>query len=59
MIILQLALAFLFSLEWALIAAPFLWAALNWGVVIHEETYLTGKFGAPYKSFLDRTRRWL
>jgi protein-S-isoprenylcysteine O-methyltransferase Ste14 len=59
MITLQLALAFVFSLEWSLIVAPFLWAALNWGVVVHEETYLKRKFGAPYEGFLQRTRRWL
>lgn len=59
MITLQLALAFLFSLEWALLMAPILWAALNWGVVIHEEAYLSRKFGQPYEALLERTRRWL
>jgi protein-S-isoprenylcysteine O-methyltransferase Ste14 len=59
MVTLQLALAFLFSLEWSLIAAPILWAALNWGVVVHEEAYLTRKFGEPYEALLKRTRRWL
>lgn len=59
MITLQLALAFLFSLEWSLLAAVVLWAALNWGVVVHEEAYLKRKFGAPYESFLEKTRRWL
>ncbi len=59
MVILQLALALLFSLEWALIAAPLVWAALNWGVVVHEEAYLRQKFGAPYDALLARTRRWL
>ncbi|SHG43461.1 methyltransferase family protein [Cognatishimia maritima] len=59
MVTLQLALAFLFSLEWSLMIAPFLWLALDRGVVIYEETYLSHKFGAPYDAYLARTRRWL
>ncbi|CUI78341.1 methyltransferase family protein [Cognatishimia activa] len=59
MVTLQIALGFMFSLEWSLVAAPILWAALNWGVVVHEETYLTQKFGEPYKALLQRTRRWI
>lgn len=59
MVTLQLSLAFLFSLEWSLIIAPALFAALNWGVVVFEEAYLSRKFGAPYDNFLKRTRRWI
>lgn len=59
MVLLQLGLAALFSLDWALVLAPVLWAVLHYGVVLREETYLSAKFGAPYDAFLERTRRWL
>ena len=58
MVILQIGLAFAFSLDWALIAAPVLWVVLHYGVVLREEAYLTAKFGAPYEEYLQRTRRW-
>jgi protein-S-isoprenylcysteine O-methyltransferase Ste14 len=47
------------SLDWALLLAPVLWAALHFGVVLREEAYLTAKFGEPYIAYLARTRRWL
>jgi len=59
MIILQLGLALTFSLDWALPGALVLWAVLHFGVVLHEEAYLTGRFGTPYTDFMKRTRRWL
>lgn len=59
MVILQLALGFLLSLDWALLFAPALWGALHFGVVLREETYLSRKFGPPYDEYLGRTRRWI
>ena len=53
------ALAPVFSMDWALIAAAILWAVIHWGVVLREETYLTRKFGAEYRTYLTETRRWL
>lgn len=54
-----LALAFLFSLDWAMIATPLLWAVFHWGVVLREEAYLKDKFGDEYEAYLKETRRWL
>ena len=59
MVVLQLGLALTFSLDWALIIAPILWAILHFGVVLKEESYLTEKFGDPYREYLKRSRRWL
>ncbi|MEO8242955.1 MAG: isoprenylcysteine carboxylmethyltransferase family protein, partial [bacterium] len=53
------AVALIFSLDWALIGGVALWAILHFGVVLREESYLTGKFGAPYTDFTAATRRWL
>ncbi len=59
MVLLQLGLAFTFSLDWALVLTPVVWAVLHFGVVLREETYLVGRFGAPYEQFLTQTRRWV
>lgn len=59
MIIILLGLGLMFSLEWGIILTPFLWLAFDRLVVAREETYLTTKFGEPYRDFLTRTRRWL
>ncbi len=59
MVVLQIGLGLTFSLDWTILTAPILWAVLNWGVVTREETYLAGKFGAPYAEYLTRTRRWI
>lgn len=48
-----------FSLEWSFVLTPLLFAALHYGVVLREETYLSRKFGAPYDEFRASTRRWL
>ena len=53
------AIGLIFSLEWALLLWPALALALHYGVVKREEAYLTGKFGASYREYLGRTRRWL
>jgi protein-S-isoprenylcysteine O-methyltransferase Ste14 len=44
--------------------APFLLlsplvALLNWGIVQREERYLSAKFGAAYRAYQKRVRRWL
>ncbi len=59
MVILQLGLALLFSLDWALAGAVVVWTVLHWGVVLREERYLVGLFGEAYTSHLSQTRRWL
>jgi protein-S-isoprenylcysteine O-methyltransferase Ste14 len=47
------------SLDWSLPLLPLLWLALDRLVVVHEESYLSRKFGAPYDDFRATTRRWL
>lgn len=59
MITLQWALGLLFSLDWAVLLSPLLWAMLHFGAVLHEEAFLSQKFGAPYLDFIARTRRWI
>ena len=59
MVLLQLGLALTLSLDWALFAAPLVWALLHFGVVLKEETYLSNHFGKDYLSYLEQTRRWL
>ena len=50
---------FVASLDWALpLVIPF-GLVLHHGVVLREERYLGAKFGAPYRAYLDSTRRWL
>ena len=47
------------SLDWLIILLPAIAAILHYGVVLREERYLTGKFGAPYADYLAKTKRWL
>lgn len=59
LVLLQPGLALAFSLDWALLLTPIVWAILHWGVVLREEAYLEEKFGDPYRDLLASTRRWL
>ncbi len=59
MVLVQLALALTFAIDWALIGTVALWAVLHFGVVLREEAYLTAIFGEPYSQYLRETRRWL
>ena len=59
MVLMLVALGLLFSVDYTLPIAPLLWLVLHVGVVLREETYLIGKFGARYQSYLDETRRWI
>lgn len=52
-------LSLIFSLDWGIILVPVLLVLLHYGVVTREETYLTAKFGQPYRDFMSRTRRWI
>lgn len=44
---------------WVLAALPPVWFALRRLVIDREEAYLERKFGAEYRSFKARTRRWV
>jgi protein-S-isoprenylcysteine O-methyltransferase Ste14 len=42
-----------------LIAVPVFAAVIQKGVILREESYLEGKFGAEYTAYKSRVRRWL
>ena len=42
----------------AILLVPVL-AVLHWGVILREERYLEQRFGADYRAYKARVRRWL
>lgn len=44
---------------WLLASFVLLFGLLHFGVVLREERYLAGKFGAEYEAYRGRVRRWL
>ncbi len=44
---------------WQFAALAALYVILRWGVVAREEAYLTHKFGAAYRDYAKRVRRWI
>lgn len=59
MVLALLGVSLIFALEWGVILTPVLWILLDRLIVVREEAYLRGKFGATYEALLTRTRRWL
>ena len=59
LILMMLALGFIFSFDYALVMALPFAVILHHGVVLREEAYLTRKFGEDYTQYLSETRRWL
>lgn len=59
MVLLQIGLGLTFSLDWALVLAPLVWAILHFGVVLREEAYLSARFGAAYDAYVTQSRRWV
>ena len=57
--LLQAGLAFAFQSFWVLLLVVPAAAVTHWGVVLREERYLQGKFGAEYLEYARRVRRWL
>jgi protein-S-isoprenylcysteine O-methyltransferase Ste14 len=57
--LLQIALGF-FVNDWItlLFVVP-LAVIFHYGVVLHEERYLTAKFGEPYSRYKREVRRWI
>lgn len=43
----------------ALLALPVALVIMHHGVILREEHYLEGKFGADYRKYRDRVRRWI
>ncbi len=44
---------------WVIIAMIPMFLLLHFAVVLREEQYLSGKFGAPYDDYRRRVRRWI
>ncbi|HNQ03267.1 MAG TPA: isoprenylcysteine carboxylmethyltransferase family protein [Thiobacillaceae bacterium] len=44
---------------WPLAFAPLVWIIIRFGVIRHEERHLEARFGAEYRQFKARVRRWL
>ena len=56
---LYLGLTLLTGGRWALVLLPGVLVAVNVGVIRREERYLEEQFGADYREYLGRVRRWL
>jgi protein-S-isoprenylcysteine O-methyltransferase Ste14 len=52
------AVALIFNALWPLVLLIPMLALLHWGVIRREERYLEAKFGAPYREYRHRVRRW-
>ena len=49
----------LIQTAWPLLFAPLVWALMRYAVIAHEETHLEAKFGAEYRAYKSRVRRWI
>ena len=49
----------LIETAWPLLFAPVVWALMRYAVIAHEETHLEAKFGAEYRAYKSRVRRWI
>lgn len=56
---LYIGLAFLVNSAWPLILLVPLLMLMQWGVILREERYLSGKFGSEYTAYKAGVRRWL
>jgi protein-S-isoprenylcysteine O-methyltransferase Ste14 len=56
---LYIGLALLFPAVWPLLLIIPMVIVLSWGVVAREERYLDAKFGAEYRVYRERVRRWI
>ena len=45
--------------NWSLVLLLPTLAVIHFGVIVREERYLEGKFGAAYLSYQAAVRRWL
>ena len=52
-------LALLSGRTWAFLFLPGVLAVVQSGVVAREERYLEARFGATYRGYRERVRRWL
>lgn len=54
-----LGVGFLLGTFWHLLLLPVVLTVMRRGVVEREEAYLAHRFGADYRAYLSRVRRWL
>jgi len=54
-----LGVSLLLATYWPLIFVPLIWIMLRFGVIQHEEAHLEAKFGAAYREYQARVRRWI
>ena len=55
---LLVGMALLLQTAWPLVFAPLIWVMLRFGVIRHEEAHLEAKFGAAYRAYQAKVRRW-
>ena len=49
----------LLQTAWPLLLAPLVFLVMRYLVIAHEETHLDARFGAEYRDYMLRVRRWL
>ena len=54
-----LGITFWVNTPWPLPLLPLVLAVMQYGVVAREETYMERRFGAEYRAYMERVRRWL
>ncbi len=59
MSVMYLGLAVIANSAWVMLLFPVLHLLMYWGVIKREEDYLTEKFGAPFKDYRAKVRRWI
>ena len=57
--LLYIAVTLLMGSLWPIMFAPGVWVIIRYAVVAHEEAHLQAKFGAAYRAYCERVRRWL
>jgi protein-S-isoprenylcysteine O-methyltransferase Ste14 len=51
--------ALILDTAWPWLFAPLIWGLIRFGVIRHEEAHLALRFGAAYREYQARVRRWL
>lgn len=59
MALLQIGVGLRLANGWMLLLLPPALFAVYWFAIRHEEAYLEGKFGEPYRRYKSLVRRWL
>lgn len=57
--LIYLGVTLLMQSAWPLLFAPLVWGLMRFAVIAHEEAHLEAKFGAEYRAYQARVRRWV